>query len=424
MQFTNPIWLWGLTGLLIPIGIHLLSRKEGKVIRIGSLRHLEESNTKQSINLRLNELILLAIRCSLITLIVLLLSGLHFSSDQTNSERWVIIERGLENDIEFTPLIDSLQRQGFLVKCLAAGFPAIDDSAMNTRINYWKLMEELKTKSLQQSVVFSNSFVECFRGKRSSMPANLTWISKHHSRIEFPLNAVKASTSSVSIRMGSSSGDETTFVNLIESVNPNQSSIKSSSGHDSIRIQSPDTLTITIVSDLEFEYDKKILLAALYTLEESVSTIFNIKLLEPHEWRSDEKTDWVIWLSSKTISTPTNSILFKEETTNKPLLEQGDIRLGKSVWLLTKRLNEEVALQEKLIIKLASILLSKEESERRTFEFDRRVQPEKMLWSPEEQSSTTKIIANTNTNSFTQFLVILMLISLVAERLIAFKRNQ
>jgi hypothetical protein len=23
MQLTNPIWLWGLTGLIIPIGIHI-----------------------------------------------------------------------------------------------------------------------------------------------------------------------------------------------------------------------------------------------------------------------------------------------------------------------------------------------------------------------------------------------------------------
>ena len=48
MELINPIWLWGLTGLMIPVGIHLLSRREGKIIKIGSIRHLDETNSKQN----------------------------------------------------------------------------------------------------------------------------------------------------------------------------------------------------------------------------------------------------------------------------------------------------------------------------------------------------------------------------------------
>ena len=87
MQLINPIWLWGLTGLLIPIGIHLLSRKQGKIIKFGSLRHLEESQTKQSINVRLNEVPLLILRCALIFLIVILLCGLKHRSVSISKKR-------------------------------------------------------------------------------------------------------------------------------------------------------------------------------------------------------------------------------------------------------------------------------------------------------------------------------------------------
>src|SRR6187401_594471 len=97
MLFANPIWLWALAGLLIPIGIHLLSRKEGQVIRIGSLRHLQETNTQQFKGIRLNEIVLLILRCTLIILFVLLMSGLSFERVNKSEAKWVVIEKGLEN---------------------------------------------------------------------------------------------------------------------------------------------------------------------------------------------------------------------------------------------------------------------------------------------------------------------------------------
>ena len=97
MQLVNPIWLWGLTGLLIPVGIHLLSRREGKIIKIGSIRHLEETNSKQFKSIRLNEFFLLILRCLIITILVLFLSGFHFKSLE-KSGKWLIVESGLEHD--------------------------------------------------------------------------------------------------------------------------------------------------------------------------------------------------------------------------------------------------------------------------------------------------------------------------------------
>jgi hypothetical protein len=76
IQFAQPIFLWALTALAVPIGIHLLSRKEGKVVKMGSLRHLRETSTKQFKGIKLNELLLLALRCLLIILFVSLLAGL------------------------------------------------------------------------------------------------------------------------------------------------------------------------------------------------------------------------------------------------------------------------------------------------------------------------------------------------------------
>lgn len=429
MQFTNPIWLWALAGLLVPVGIHLLSRKEGKVVQMGSIRHLEQSNTKQSMSLQLNELMLLALRCLLITLVVLLLSGLHFPTDQTKKERWVVVEDGLDSDRGFIPIIDSLQKQGFLVKRLEEDFPDIQGSkTTSTRVNYWQLMEALKEKSLQQSYVLSYNYAEGFRGRRIAMPSNLTWISKSPASVEFPLRAVQRSRDSVLIRIGNSTPDETTFKNLVVAVNQTNPYLKSSSTGNSISSESPDTLNITIVSELEFEYDKKIILAALRALAETVPTIFIINSLKQDQWNADAETDWLIWLSNDmtTNGLHVNRIIYKQdETKNKPLLERDNLRSGEgTVWLITKRLNEDIALQEKLPLTLASILLDKSKSETRAAETDRRTQPEKMLWSREATLETKKIVAGTEVTTAAQSLVLLVFMVLFVERLVAIKRNQ
>ena len=124
MQFVNPIWLWGLAGLLIPAAIHLLSRKEGKVIKIGSVRHLEDTLSKQFKSIRLNELALLALRCLLIAILTLFLAGLQLGIGGKEG-KWLLIENGLENDREFSSLIDSLKKNGFEVKSLKTGFPKL-----------------------------------------------------------------------------------------------------------------------------------------------------------------------------------------------------------------------------------------------------------------------------------------------------------
>ena len=125
MQLINPIWLWGLTGLLIPIGIHLLSRKEGMIIKFGSLRHLEESQTKQSIRIRLNEVTLLILRCVLIFLFVILLCGLSVDLFRSQKSQWLVLEDGLEHDNSMRSLVDSLKEQGFEIKSMRKGFPDI-----------------------------------------------------------------------------------------------------------------------------------------------------------------------------------------------------------------------------------------------------------------------------------------------------------
>src|SRR5687768_698415 len=165
MQFANPIWLWALAGLLIPIAIHLFSRKEGKVIPMGSLRYLRESPTARYKNIRLNEIPLLLLRCLLITLLVLLLAGTEISWSPQQTNKWLLVEPGLETSDEMKPLIGKLQKEGFQLRLLARDFPLLSEKSNARPVdNYWSAAKQLASAQLDSVVVISYNYQRSFRG--------------------------------------------------------------------------------------------------------------------------------------------------------------------------------------------------------------------------------------------------------------------
>src|SRR5882757_3378294 len=106
MTIANPIFLWALAGLSVPVTIHLLSRKEGKILKLGSLRHVQETSTQQFRGIRLNEIVLLLLRCALIAIFSLMLAGIFLAA--SNNLKWVLVEKGLEGQQRISTMIDSL----------------------------------------------------------------------------------------------------------------------------------------------------------------------------------------------------------------------------------------------------------------------------------------------------------------------------
>ncbi len=140
MTFAHPSFLWALAGIAIPIAIHLLSRKEGKVIRVGSLRHLGESNTSQFKTIRLNEILLLILRCLMIASLALFMSGARCTSDNPSARsKWLVVEPGIDTNADYREQVDSLTEYGYELRYLASGFPVTTREA----ISYRTLLEEL-----------------------------------------------------------------------------------------------------------------------------------------------------------------------------------------------------------------------------------------------------------------------------------------
>src|SRR6185369_4812686 len=110
-MFSNPLYLFSLAGLAIPLAIHLLSRKEGKIIKMGSVRHVVETSTQQFKGIKLNELILLALRCAMTIVFSLLLSGLQCTNQ--GNEKWVLVEKELKGFPNLHVILDSLESDGY-----------------------------------------------------------------------------------------------------------------------------------------------------------------------------------------------------------------------------------------------------------------------------------------------------------------------
>ncbi len=83
MQFLQPPLLWGTLAIAIPIALHFWHQKKGKVIAWAATRFLFEKNQQSRRGLRLDQLLLLALRCLVLLTVVFLLSEPFFNNKTT-----------------------------------------------------------------------------------------------------------------------------------------------------------------------------------------------------------------------------------------------------------------------------------------------------------------------------------------------------
>lgn len=415
MGFINPIWLAGLTALIVPIAIHLLSRKENQRIQLGSLRHLQDSSTNKSMSLRLNEWLLLAVRSLLISLIVMLLSGLFLQSYTDRSQRWLVIEPGLEGDESVRQVIDSLTSKGFEQHQFALGFPPVGEPVKDSTSGYWRLVTDLEKMTLDEIVLITYNRADRFYGKRRSRPDNLTTILREPDSTTLTLWAVKRGDSIIS-RNGMYGPVVTSFQNTTETSSKENT-------------MDADTIRIGIIADPKHGYEKKIVQAALQAIESPVMQ-YDVQAF-PGEMNAGTKNlDWLILLQDKPASDTktTNKITMGVgRPASSPLLIESDCQNGNgSCWTFSKRLTVDLALREHLSVQLSQIL---SESQRAKWNgiaaaSDRRVLPEEVAWSRVQPAASALAIIAPAQSGIEVPLAICILLVLALERFIAVKRNQ
>jgi hypothetical protein len=412
MTFTNPIWLWGLSALTVPLAIHLLSRKEGKVIAMGSLRHLRDANTQQFKSLRLNEIVLLILRSLIIIFLVLFLSGLH--APQSAKQKWVLVESDLKNNAQAKTILDSLNKKGFEGHLLAANFPLLDQPLNDSLINYWSLIEQLNEKALSETVLISTGRAEAFRGERISWPPSLQWITVPRSPKEYLISAIRKSKDSLEVKTGLIQDGNTHYIKMNT---PNGIGQKTfANENDTVKITNADTIRIAIVSDPDFDYDKKILLASLKTIQKNIAASL---IISESKWQDvNAKADWLIWLSNEPAPAFGNNKIIYSSNPHQMILSP----LAPGIWELTKKLNENVALQENLTWQLLKVIYPAKEIWTIADSKDQREMPESQKWT--EQSGVQAGVLSPGNSPLDPYILTGLIILLIAERLVAYKRNQ
>ena len=417
MQFSNPIWLWGLLGLTVPIAIHLLSRKEGKTIKIGSIRHLEESATTKFKSLRLNEYLLLFVRCLVIVLLTFVLSGLQFKHFK-QKEKWLVLEPGMKLDARMLQLTDSLTASGFISKWLQNDFPSADAAADSSITpDYWTLMQQLASnENLEEAVVVSHSSIKGFRGKQISMPENIRWIMQQPEEQDFILSAVKINPDTILIRKGSSYDQRTLFENeFISSAN--------SQAIDNVTFKSPDTIAINVAYDNKYTSDKEIIVSALHVIDDALPLRFDIKTYTT-DTLPNHHVDWTVWLSNKNMPAWVMDHIRFDTTAHAGELLLRRHPTGKgNEWLLTKRLTSENVIASGFAVSLALILSRDYIPVKTVQQHDSRTMPEALMWRavlPDEGEAKNEQPLPANTTLLAGILTALIMF----ERYLAYKRNQ
>jgi hypothetical protein len=423
IQLTNPAWLWGLTSLFIPIGIHLLSRKEGRTIYIGSIRHLRESDSAQFSSIRLNEMLLLLVRCLLLTLITLFLAGFKITTVNDENKKWLVVEPGMENDASLKPLFDSLHEQQYELRFLTANFPPSVNPNTKPPSDYWALVEDLKSKSIKDIIIITYNYATGFKGKRIPASENIHWILREPMSQEFLAETVITPNDSVTVRIGSSTSRKTKF----ETKRIRKSDLTHLPPLDS-NTRKQDFIRVTIFSEAEFEHDRKILTASLRAIQ-SITPDRIVLSSKGTEQFNAETAGWIFWLSKKKPVFVAGTKLLgyapcHAEAAN--LLEPAQEAQifcgeGKSFdWIITKRLNEELVIKENFTFALAAIILRNVNNT--ISAHDKRVLPEQQLWASGEDMAST--ISFSSGDTWNKYLAILILIALTAERWLAHYRNQ
>ena len=90
MEILQPILLWGLLGLSIPLAIHLWNGKKGKNVAWAAMAWLSEQENQSSKSIRLDQILVLLLRMILLVLFILLLSHLILNSWEISESKKVV----------------------------------------------------------------------------------------------------------------------------------------------------------------------------------------------------------------------------------------------------------------------------------------------------------------------------------------------
>lgn len=431
MSFAHPSYLWALLGLLVPIAIHLWSKKEAKTIKIGSVQWLSESKSKQSSSIQLNEWWLLVLRMGIISLLVLLMAKPQWHSKVSTTSLTYIIEPEL---MQHTGFMSRFNEKGYdhEIRLLRKGLPLKENeqdiTTQHFLPDYWALASEMDALQTDSIVVFTKGFAKGLKGARPETKHKMHWVVIDSALTkEIPLLAYKKKNGLHVFTAKSSPFDTKVSkknINLGDefTLNTNGDSLviagKNPVEKVPLYVQKPIKIALHYTDSLQ--KDKSYIEASLKALSIYLDREIQVESSLDTEVVSNKEADAVIWLSAKPSPKAAKKLLaFKEDALSKSMIIAG---VAEHTFYLTKRINSENAVTERLTEQLLQILEINGEVEKLVAEVDHRsviASELETTYTPSKKKQ--KQLASQHVNPY---LGLILLILLLVERFVAYKRKQ
>ena len=188
MSFASPLWWWALAGLAIPLAIHWLSRGRRQRVALGSIRHLQSSESRALRRVKLSGWQQLLLRGLLLAVLALALAGPHrpWTGRGSEMEGWVLIDPGLPTmdagsgvgEGDFWRQMDAAKASAESVRLLAPGLPELArGDTFEQPIDAWSLLREADEMAPPRAsfTVFTRDRLAMLRGRRPFISRPVDW---------------------------------------------------------------------------------------------------------------------------------------------------------------------------------------------------------------------------------------------------------
>ncbi|OJJ17595.1 hypothetical protein BKI52_27425 [marine bacterium AO1-C] len=435
MTIQNPTYFWALLGLLVPLAIHLWSRKAGKTVKVGSTQWLIASENTRFSSLQFNEVWLFVARVIVVLLAVLILLDLVQKRPATpnkTSQTWILTEEDLLSDARVRPQIDSLTKSGIPLHLFKAGMPMLAKEALTkipvqtkqdqeivTDLNYWSYLNELNTRTdaPKRVIIFAQNTQKRFQGTKPTLNLEVEWVNLPQQRKSvFLLDALQLPNDSLLLSIGISDENGTqvlrekigrqanTKIKDLPSVIVKDQQVQFAQvPNEGVQIRKPIPKKIHIAYTESHSLDQQYLKAALEAVGEYMQTEVRVTAAPIEQLEKDagnkKGVDWAVFLGKA----PENNAIFNIGNQQivqglKPTnqwFEQDEAQ--PTLHYLRQRANPEVnpgLLKDgKFLEEITQLLFANPNAQKRLIQFDQR----KIVLS--QASPTKKKQANQHLNT-------------------------
>lgn len=293
VNFSNPIWLWALLALFVPLLIHIINKGKPKAIPIGSLLWLPQKNTQQSQRLKFQDFWLWLIRSLLFVLVAGLMAQPFLNqSIQQKNKHWLLLKEDIPQKI-IQQIEDTIPLNQWAIKKLSYGLEIFDFKANNSSVKksinpyaILQFIENEKHKPLSTTIIGDFKAAD-LKGETPNVSFPVDWIflPKEHS------NKYIAKIEREKISSYLSTKETKHLTNIIES----KTVAEIDSNIVSLNLKNKTSL---IVYDENFKNLQKATSAALKALQQYHNISYQNKIKQTEDLTTDFKNaDLLFWLS-------------------------------------------------------------------------------------------------------------------------------